>query len=211
MLQLVFALTLGLASLTPEASGPAGQPSRHPVAGAQSHFYPSPADLTVCNCNPINGTCSSLADGCILACATGFQDCDNDDTNGCEADLSHPATCGTCGNNCDGCWTNPTCSAGACGGSEARLDGTACDVSTLCVGGSGECAAGSCVCSSSDMGSRGVPVVPVVPLDMSSTTQPGGKDLGSACNMGGPDPTLAALILLCAAAGLLLLRRRRRS
>jgi hypothetical protein len=44
------------------------------------------------------------------ACAPGFADCDGNLLNGCEVDLSQPASCGVCGNSC---------SSGVCGTSIA--------------------------------------------------------------------------------------------
>ncbi|MEO5729907.1 MAG: hypothetical protein ABI134_03040, partial [Byssovorax sp.] len=44
-------------------------------------------------------------------CAEGFDDCDGDENNGCEADLQEaPESCGACGTRCD----NGACSGGAC-------------------------------------------------------------------------------------------------
>jgi len=40
------------------------------------------------------GTCA------IQACTPGFDSCDANDANGCEADLSSPSTCGSCTNDC---------------------------------------------------------------------------------------------------------------
>lgn len=58
----------------------------------------------------INSTCS-------LLCLQGWRDCDGDFRNGCEVDLSHPETCGTCNNDCTAKFVhvdNVTCEAGAC-------------------------------------------------------------------------------------------------
>jgi hypothetical protein len=43
-------------------------------------------------------------------CIGGFDDCDGDEDNGCEADLTHPDNCGACGNVC----TNGACAGSAC-------------------------------------------------------------------------------------------------
>ena len=37
----------------------------------------------------------------LVSCNTGFDDCDGNSTNGCEADLSATATCGSCNTSCD--------------------------------------------------------------------------------------------------------------
>ena len=49
--------------------------------------------------NVIEGSC---ADGvCSFTCKPGYADCDNDPSNGCEADLNSPDTCGSCENACN--------------------------------------------------------------------------------------------------------------
>ncbi len=58
------------------------------------------------------GTCN--ADGeCTYSCEEGFEDCDGDDSNGCEADLSSASTCGSCTEVCggvdDGMHHRPVC------------------------------------------------------------------------------------------------------
>ncbi|MBQ8036823.1 MAG: hypothetical protein IJ268_07520, partial [Proteobacteria bacterium] len=65
-----------------------------------------------CGCNEESPglTCAELpnvSDGkcnkgtCEFTCKPGFADCDGDPSNGCEADLSSPQTCGTCKHACD--------------------------------------------------------------------------------------------------------------
>lgn len=55
-------------------------------------------------------TCTAGA--CAVAsCPTGWADCDGVFSNGCEADLSSEATCGTCGHACSG---SELCAAGTC-------------------------------------------------------------------------------------------------
>lgn len=50
---------------------------------------------------------------CVLRCNTGFADCDNDPTNGCEVDTrSSAAHCAMCNNACP---AGQVCSASACG------------------------------------------------------------------------------------------------
>lgn len=52
-------------------------------------------------CDPANGTGACEQGTCVLAaCDAGFDDCDQDPTNGCEADLSSVATCASCTNAC---------------------------------------------------------------------------------------------------------------
>src|SRR5579883_2486614 len=47
------------------------------------------------------------------ACAPGFANCDGNNDNGCEADLSQPAHCGSCNTTCSG--GTPVCSGGGDG------------------------------------------------------------------------------------------------
>jgi hypothetical protein len=51
----------------------------------------------------------------VTSCDAGFDNCDGDAKNGCEADLSRPATCGTCSNKCSDNGGKPSCTAGKCG------------------------------------------------------------------------------------------------
>jgi hypothetical protein len=56
---------------------------------------------------------------CTLgACDDGYEDCDGQPLNGCEADLQHnPDTCGSCSNVCVVQGGSPVCNAGVCGSS----------------------------------------------------------------------------------------------
>ncbi len=64
-------------------------------------------------CNLPNATAVCMAGGCrIMACNTGFADCDGMPGNGCEQSLrSDNANCGACGNACT---SSRFCSNGAC-------------------------------------------------------------------------------------------------
>lgn len=56
------------------------------------------------------GTCH------IVACAEGFQNCNNVTEDGCEVDItSDPDNCGTCNEECSSHHGSPTCEAGECG------------------------------------------------------------------------------------------------
>jgi hypothetical protein len=48
----------------------------------------------------------------VVGCDPGYADCDGKTSNGCEADLSSLATCGSCGVTCTG---SQICNAGTCG------------------------------------------------------------------------------------------------
>jgi hypothetical protein len=63
-----------------------------------------------------------------LSCAPGFADCNGQGTDGCETDLTSPASCGACGNACafpnaDAACVNLTCALGACHAGFADCDG----------------------------------------------------------------------------------------
>lgn len=46
------------------------------------------------------GECSTTSQCELVACEPGWADCDGDPSNGCEADLSDPTSCGACGVAC---------------------------------------------------------------------------------------------------------------
>ncbi len=69
-------------------------------------------------CNLAHATPDCQAGACtIVACASGFEDCNQISDDGCEADLQGSASsCGGCGQVCpSGPNSTPTCTAGACG------------------------------------------------------------------------------------------------
>ena len=104
---------------------------------------------TVCPERP-NASRACLGGRCGFTCTTGFADCNNDPSDGCEARLDDVTNCGTCGTVCHGA-TNatPVCSRGACGltctSGYGDCDGSAtngCETSTLSsVTNCGACAA----------------------------------------------------------------------
>ena len=63
-------------------------------------------------CDPPNGTGDCASGTCdIVACETGFDNCDGSGANGCESRTgSDPDNCGSCGNNC----RPPRCCSGMC-------------------------------------------------------------------------------------------------
>lgn len=60
-------------------------------------------------CDPDNATGTCKAGVCRPKCEAGFEDCDGDKANGCEADLGSPKTCGSCDNACSNNGGKPTC------------------------------------------------------------------------------------------------------
>lgn len=130
-------------------------------------------------CNPPNATPSCDSGVCQLtSCANGFDDCDDDPSNGCETPLNTLTDCGSCGTpcfisgaqnlNCAG----GVCSAASCSSGFADCDGDSLscetDLHTLsdcvscnvpCGDGSGRlpnasasCASGSCDVGGCDPG-----------------------------------------------------------
>jgi hypothetical protein len=83
------------------------------------------------------GTCS--AGTCqVDDCDPGFDDCNDSAGDGCEASLSDPDTCGSCGNECSEGWA---CNNGACqctsdeqctGAGETCCNGTCTDTNNVC-------------------------------------------------------------------------------
>lgn len=63
-------------------------------------------------CDPEAGPCTegALENGC----EPGYSDCDGNESNGCEADLSRFNHCGACGNSCSQLYTTRECRDGKC-------------------------------------------------------------------------------------------------
>jgi hypothetical protein len=51
----------------------------------------------------------------VTSCDTGYDDCNGEDADGCEASLALPAHCGSCENDCG---DQPLCENGKCGCTE---------------------------------------------------------------------------------------------
>ncbi|MBI5514572.1 MAG: hypothetical protein HY909_12430 [Deltaproteobacteria bacterium] len=74
------------------------------------------------NCGACGNACPTVANAtnscsrglCRQACNAGFENCDGDITNGCEASLTTPSNCGACGVVCATNNGTPTCAGGAC-------------------------------------------------------------------------------------------------
>ena len=73
-----------------------------------------------------NGTPSCRSGRCVIACESGFSDCDGNPANGCEVDTrTSDAHCGLCGNSCGGagCVNGAcTCAGTSVAGKSAPLD-----------------------------------------------------------------------------------------
>ncbi len=90
-----------------------------------------------CPVDPENAASACVGGTCTLRCDEGFEDCDDEAPTGCEAVLSKPQHCGSCGLRCEG--ATPFCQPGDAG--------FACVES--CEAGTTDCA-GACVDVTSD-------------------------------------------------------------
>jgi hypothetical protein len=89
-----------------------------PQDGCETDIATSARHCGACGerCVPDNATGLCVDGACEATCADGFFDCNGDPSDGCEADLSSPATCGRCDNVCSdnggtaACNTDGTCS-----------------------------------------------------------------------------------------------------
>jgi hypothetical protein len=72
--------------------------------GCEADLNTSEQHCGGCNqpCGGENATGNCTNGTCTLICDTGWDDCDGDLANGCEADLTLPAHCGSCSNVCTG-------------------------------------------------------------------------------------------------------------
>lgn len=136
-----------------------------------------PANCGTCDtmCADVeNGSASCVAGACgIASCNTGFDDCNADASDGCEANLTSSSTCGSCGNRClfnnaTGSCDAGTCTLSACDigfddcnsdptdGCETPLDTAtdcgACGMACTFTNASGSCDAGSCAIAACDAG-----------------------------------------------------------
>ncbi len=83
-------------------------------------------------CGDAHATASCEAGRCTLRCDEGFADCDDDPTNGCEADLSAPESCGGCGTRCEG--ETPLCVRDETSGGYRCVSECPPEAPTLCTG-----------------------------------------------------------------------------
>ena len=85
--------------------------------GCEADLNTSEEHCGGCNqpCGGDNATGNCTNGTCTLICDTGWDDCDGDLANGCEADLTLPAHCGSCSNVCTGpCGGTWECIGGGC-------------------------------------------------------------------------------------------------
>ncbi len=99
------------------------------VSNADPMYGCGAATCTPCNLPHAAASCAGGA--CIVAtCDTGFANCNMNPTDGCETDLSKPASCGGCGVACPAAM--PLCQAA--GGSFACTNGCTAATPLLCSG-----------------------------------------------------------------------------
>ena len=101
-----------------------------PSNGCETNTSTDPANCNGCGltCVAVNGTPSCVAAACQIACATGFSDCDDDRSNGCEKKTDSDANnCGACGKVCDAGNGTPRCNMGVCGVSDCPAGFGDCD------------------------------------------------------------------------------------
>lgn len=66
-------------------------------------------------CGPLSNATVTCATGqCAPTCQTGFKDCDNTVSNGCETDVHTTSNCGECGQPCTYANATTTCATGTC-------------------------------------------------------------------------------------------------
>ncbi len=131
------------------------------------------------DCRNLPGTASASAtcsDGtCVIACAAGRDNCSGGVADGCETDLSLPATCGGCGTSCN----EPTPLCGLVAGSFQCSSGCEGRTPTRC--------GGSCVDTTSDPNHCGnCDTSCTAPSNASATctTGDGSSTCGWVCNSG---------------------------
>jgi len=87
-----------------------------PTDGCETNINTALTDCGECGvrCRPANSEPMCDDGVCTGACTAGFEDCNGDPDDGCEADLTAPETCGACGNACSDMGGMPGCDSGKC-------------------------------------------------------------------------------------------------
>jgi len=78
------------------------------------------ADVNNCNacgtkCSAANGTPACSNGVCSITCNSGYSNCNNNPSDGCEAALNTTTNCGSCGNTCSTNNGTASCTGGTCG------------------------------------------------------------------------------------------------
>ncbi|TDP76638.1 hypothetical protein [Bradymonas sediminis] len=85
--------------------------------GCEVHLDTDPLNCGACGsvCAADNASSTCVSGQCAVAtCDAGFDDCDMDPSNGCEAELDSIDDCGSCGNVCGFNNASALCDGGAC-------------------------------------------------------------------------------------------------
>ncbi|MBN8609412.1 MAG: hypothetical protein J0L92_02420 [Deltaproteobacteria bacterium] len=149
---------------SPRDTGPTPDTGPRPDSGIPSECDPACergeeccggecVDLTldVSNCGECGMVCADRDNstpacdelGCDYDCEDGFDDCDLEESNGCEQQLNTASDCGSCDHACGG--ATPVCNGAigtcvsGCTGSETNCDGTCVDVMGSDVTHCGSC------------------------------------------------------------------------
>lgn len=90
----------------------------NPANGCEAVFATDPQNCGGCNqpCSQAGGIGSCSGSTCSIQCDATHADCDKSVVDGCEADLTSPATCGSCTNACKApSNATATCTGTTCG------------------------------------------------------------------------------------------------
>jgi hypothetical protein len=96
----------------------------NPQNGCETNIGTSLMNCGACNkvCALKHATATCDTGVCkITSCDAGFDDCDGNPENGCEADLSTPDTCGSCDNKCNSNGGVAICTVNADGGGTCSI------------------------------------------------------------------------------------------
>jgi hypothetical protein len=96
---------------SPTCSEGYGDCDGDPTNGCETDIRSGLDDCGACGaeCAPDNASGSCEEGVCLPTCEEGFEDCDGNPENGCEADLAAPETCGSCENVCEANGGTPVC------------------------------------------------------------------------------------------------------
>ncbi|HLK35557.1 MAG TPA: hypothetical protein VKU41_02310, partial [Polyangiaceae bacterium] len=142
--------------------------------GCEVHTAADPNNCGSCGhvCQLAHATAACGAGTCAIAsCAPGYKDCDGNASNGCETDLTLPASCGDCNTTCSG--ATPLCAASSC------VSGCPAANPTLCNGG-------TCVNTTNDSHNCGT-CGHACNLPNASSTCSSGACVIASCNAGFAD------------------------
>ncbi|MSP62205.1 MAG: hypothetical protein EXR72_18105 [Myxococcales bacterium] len=130
------ACAAGKCTLSGKCDAGWGDCNANPADGCETNLHIDPNHCTMCGMKcAIPNAINACADGCYAAaCLFGFDACNNDEMDGCEASvLSDGDNCGGCGKSCKklpnaeaGCM-NGACTLGKCTAGFADCNGIAAD------------------------------------------------------------------------------------